>query len=94
MYVLWYQCHALFWRIILLQTLVESDHLTGDHSNGHSMCIGKIISLNFNYLVLSYITNILIVCQGEMIFILFVLLSKQVCVITIVSSNTDFYVGK
>ena len=43
--------------------------------------IGKIISLGFNNLVVSYIVTTFIACQGVIIFILLVPLSKQVCVL-------------
>ena len=53
--------------------------------------IGKIISLGINDLVVSYIVTTFIACQGVIIFILLVPLSKQVCMcIMIVSYNIDF----
>ena len=54
--------------------------------------ISEIVLVNFDLPVLSYIVSAFIACQGVIIFILLVPLSKQVCVCTmIVGSNIDFY---
>ena len=55
--------------------------------------IGQIILGNFYLPVLSYIVSAFITCQGVIVFILLVPLSKQVCVLcmyTIVGSYIDF----
>ena len=42
--------------------------------------IGNLLFFNINLIFVAYIMTIFIACQGIIIFILFVPLSKQVCI--------------